>query len=580
MATSRDNLRGLVVHPPVPLPNEGPNERYMRDPVAFTEDVFATYFEEAKRGLDTWQKEVMWAVAEYSHVAVTGANNVGKSAVAAWLQWWFLCTRVKPIVPVTSVSQHQLINVLWTESRRWYDRSSDLQKAFFFHATSINHKSSDTWYSKAIVARQETDRTAGGRTVTAGLQGLHNEHLLFILDEASNVADPNWEAAESSIRSENHKIFAISNPLRLQGRLFEIFHLGRFKKYWYTRQVSFRESSNMNSGKAKEMAEQEIQALGPESPVVQIRYEGKFPKLGGEDTLPSYQDVLDAMMRSRDADEEAVNTLLNIIEEHGEDVIDSEYNKNQLRAYAEKLDRQADGIASGIIGQLDYSIEPLYRTVVNLPTTDTLMKSWQNITSRYFSGPCRMGVDLARFGGNETVFCVRRGYRVVEMKGYHGLKQQGILGHIKMAFVRFPDLEVAIVDKTGLAGDMAIADPLIEEGYSIVTVGFGESSTKPDKYANIASEMWLDDIAGNIKQLLLPSDDMLLSQLTTRPYEPSGKTETQLKIAPKQKMAISPDRADSVGLAFCKVEIADINEYDDDYEDDYEEPTVTGEFHL
>jgi hypothetical protein len=132
-----------------------------------------------------------------------------------------------------------------------------------------------TWFALARTAKKQHDMASGDNEHVTGLQGMHAPHLLFVLDEASGIEDPNWEAAESSIREADNRLLAISNPLRVSGRMFQIFNLARYQKYWFTKQVGYLDSSRLNDQKRK-IIEDQIEMYGENSPIVKFAF-GKFP---------------------------------------------------------------------------------------------------------------------------------------------------------------------------------------------------------------------------------------------------------------------------------------------------------------
>jgi len=151
----------------------------------------------------------------------------------------------------------------------------------------------------------------GKKRSATGLQGFHQRHLLFELDEASDVEDPNWDAAESSLRLDDNKILAAANPIHTVGRMWQIFNLAKYKKYWYGRQVSYLESSLVD----KNLAEMQIDLYGKNSDIVQVRWFGKFPGKETSDILPSFQAVTQAVDRGRNQDIEALQHLVDAVKE-------------------------------------------------------------------------------------------------------------------------------------------------------------------------------------------------------------------------------------------------------------------------
>jgi hypothetical protein len=500
--------------------------------------------------LDGWQKEVLAAFAEHNYVAVTGGNSVGKSTVAAVVIWTYQKTRPNAVGQATSIDSIQLSHVLWAELRRWYDRGPELQKAFEFRDHSFYHRQhKKTWWMLARTARRQHDiNLKDGGEHSTGLQGIHAPHVLMVIDEGSGVEDPNWEAAESSIREPDNRLFAISNPLRVSGRMFQIFNLENFRKYWYTRQVSYKECPRID----KKIAEDQIAMLGGEdSPVVQIRFLGQFPKRGADDTLPSYDGVKRAMVRSRAADVEAIDIILRLVD--GEVPVECYYSYEVLQDYKEKFSYERE---------TDFLPEYLYSAKVNMPKPP---KRWLDMVADYFAGPCRLGIDLARYGSAETVFAVRRGWRIVELRPRYHIDTIQILATIRELFGFYPGMDLVIVDKTGLLGD-AVCDMLKLEKIPSIAVGFGEAAIVSEDFRNQATEMWFE-VANNIERISLPYDLQLLTQFTTRKYGFTGKALQKAiedKESMKRRKLPSPDRADSVCLAVKRVQIIS-----DDLVDDY-----------
>lgn len=504
-------------------------------------------------------------MTEYNYVAVTGANNVGKSTIASIVIWTFQKTRPFAVGQATSVDSIQLSVVLWAELRRWYDRSLELQRAFEFHDRSFFHRQHrKTWWMIARTARKQRDINLkdGGEHVT-GLQGIHAPHVLMVIDEASGVEDPNWEAAESSIREPDNKLFAISNPLRVSGRMFQVFHIDTFRKYWYTRSVSYLECARID----KEMADEQIQMLGgPTNPVVQIRFFGRFPERGADDTRPTYDQVQRAMARARDNDIKAINILLRLME--GGVPVDCYYNADTLKDYLQKFSFNRE---------TDFLPEYLYKA--KLVGVRNPPKVWLDLVAHYFSGPCRLGVDLAGYGTSETVFAVRRGWRIVELRPRHHIGQPEILANIRELYKFYDNMDMVLVDKTGLYGE-GVCDSLKEDSIPSVAVGFGESSMVAEEFANQATEMWFE-FAENIDQMELPYDLQLLSQMTTRPYKFTGKKLQKVVMSKDQMKARkvpSPDRADAVGLAVKRIQIVTDDQMDDTLEQELWEPEDEGTF--
>lgn len=96
--------------------------------------------------------------------------------------------------------------------------------------------------------------------------------MLFIVDEASGVADPIMEAILGTLTGENNKLLMCGNPTRTSGTFYDAFHADRALYKYHT--VSSADSQRTN----KQNIESLIRKYGRESNVVLVRVFGEFPK--------------------------------------------------------------------------------------------------------------------------------------------------------------------------------------------------------------------------------------------------------------------------------------------------------------
>jgi len=162
-----------------------------------------------------------------------------------------------------------------------------------------------------------------------------------------------------------------------------------------------------------------------------------------------------------------------------------------------------------------------------------------------------------------------------------------IQGRVKNAFDVFTGLEIAIIDSTGIAGGIGVVDPLVNEGYSVIELGFGSPSTDKHRYYNMAAELWMF-ISDNSDKVILPDSDILISQFTSRRYFYTGKTAQQVRIESKDDMKKrklpSPDHPDSCCLSYAPIVIEEEGDYENEgatiIEEEILMPEVEGEFGL
>ena len=111
------------------------------------------------------------------------------------------------------------------------------------------------------------------RTATKpeNMQGFHEDNMLFIVDEASGVADPIMEAILGTLSGANNKLLMCGNPTKTSGTFYDSHTRDRALYKCHT--VSSVDSIRTN----KENIESLIKKYGWESNVVRVRVRGEFP---------------------------------------------------------------------------------------------------------------------------------------------------------------------------------------------------------------------------------------------------------------------------------------------------------------
>lgn len=229
--------------------------QYRKDPVLFAEEVL-------KFEPDEWQRDALMDLAESPKVAIKSGQGVGKTGLEAVALLWFLCCYPYPRIVATAPTKQQLHDVLWSEVSKWMSRSPLLSEILKWTKTYIYMVGNEKrWFAVA--------RTA---TKPENMQGFHEDNMLFIVDEASGVADPIMEAILGTLSGENNRLLMCGNPTRTSGIFYDAFHADR-AMYKY-RTVSSADSQRTNKQNIKAL----IRKYGRESNVVLVRVFGEFPK--------------------------------------------------------------------------------------------------------------------------------------------------------------------------------------------------------------------------------------------------------------------------------------------------------------
>lgn len=169
--------------------------------------------------------------------------------------------------------------------------------------------------------------------------------------------------------------------------------------------------------------------------------------------------------------------------------------------------------------------------------------------------PLIIGVDVARFGHDDTVIYPRLGddARSFGFKRYNGLDTVQVVARIIETIQDFEKLNKKV---SGLFIDggmygASVCDQLRALGYNPQEVYFGNVATDK-RYRYRADEMW-GKLRDNLTRLCLPNDPLLLSQLTQRQYGfmTNGRITLETKDAMKDRGLDSPDVPDALALTYA-----------------------------
>lgn len=181
----------------------------------------------------------------------------------------------------------------------------------------------------------------------------------------------------------------------------------------------------------------------------------------------------------------------------------------------------------------------------------------------YHREPLRIGVDVARFGDDQTVLTLRRGRKVFEQIRYRGLDTMEVAAKVYEIYMkhRSNNYETFIfVDGIGVGA--GVVDKLKElKVPNIVDVVSGATATDSRQYANKRAELWgrMRDWLENSKPQI-PNDSELKQDIISPEYGFNGKMQIQLekKADMKSRGMASPDSGDSLAMTFEDVWITSL----------------------
>ncbi len=170
--------------------------------------------------------------------------------------------------------------------------------------------------------------------------------------------------------------------------------------------------------------------------------------------------------------------------------------------------------------------------------------------SMYSHAPKVIGVDVARFGSDETVFYFRQGLQSYPMKTYRGLDTQTIGELINQEAKEFK-ADAVFIDAVGIGA--GVVDKVRALGVQgVYECNGGSQALRNKEFVNRNAEMW-----HKVKEWLksggsIPDDSTLCDQLSNREYGYDNTSRLQLekKEDMKKRGLSSPDRADALALTF------------------------------
>lgn len=248
---------------------------YRDEPVLFVTEVL---------GADPlpWQREFLMHVATGERrISVRAGHGVGKSTACAWLLLWHMFTRLPQKSVCTAPTAGQLFDALFSEVKHWAQKlPAPLRDTIEIYSDRIVQRGAPE--SSFISARtSSSDRPEA-------LAGIHSENVLIIVDEASAVPEPVFEAAAGSMSGHSATTVLIGNPTRNTGLFFKTHH--QLSSDWQTMHVSCLDNRLV----AKDFIKQIAATYGETSNAYRVRVLGEFALRDDDSLIPA--DLVDSAM--------------------------------------------------------------------------------------------------------------------------------------------------------------------------------------------------------------------------------------------------------------------------------------------
>lgn len=160
----------------------------------------------------------------------------------------------------------------------------------------------------------------------------------------------------------------------------------------------------------------------------------------------------------------------------------------------------------------------------------------------------RLGIDVARFGDDETVIFPRQGLAAFNPVGMRGATTDAIAARVMRAKDSWGS-ELEVIDDTGgWAG--GVIDQCALAGVNLLAINASGKATNP-RYYNARAENWFEMAAMIKRGMSLPDVPGFVDELCTPRYTfKDGKFLLEDKEMTKTLLGRSPDHADALALTF------------------------------
>ena len=228
---------------------------------------------------------------------------------------------------------------------------------------------------------------------------------------------------------------------------------------------------------------------------------------------------------------------------------DNPFCPEELRLQAEKCRRESPEDYEHI-----WQGEPIrqgnYKLISSQKVRQAFVKKMDGCTS-----PLVIGLDIARFGDDQTSFCFRRGRWCIRFESYRKLDNVAV-ANLATNFIRTCQPHRIFMDVGGQGA--GVYDILKDRGFGEIIRGiyFGEKALNDERYYNRRAEMW-DEVRQWLDMkpsVQLPPDEELLDDLTSinKKYDRRGRLRLEEKDELKKRLGRSPDKGDALALTFAE----------------------------
>jgi hypothetical protein len=452
------------------------------------------FFSEHALGHKTWskQREILTSVRDNEKTAVRACHGSSKTFTAAEAAVWFLNYFPFSKVITTAPTFTQIKMLLWAEINSVYVNS--------------RIKLEGECLSTDIKTEEHDHYAIGFSTDTpARAEGWHAPALLFIFDEAKGIPQWLWDSARGAMTGGLCRwlVLSTTDGVQVGEQYYKIFNS---ENDWNKIHISAFDTPYVTGEKFRSIEIPDLQR-------------------------PDRFTVLYISPADLNIQIATPKWIADCMAEWGED----------SPLYLTKT-----------LGQI---VDASADSIIKISQVEQMFANW---TKPDFNadGAEEIGVDVARGGADDCSLWKRKGMKVIDHRviSPKAMPEKAKLVYVAEEVERFAGYNKKIrikPDDTGLGG--GVTDILQSHGYNVVPVNNGAEANDPDRYPNVASEMWFE-VGKIIQEIACPENARLMAELVNRKskgLDKKGRRVVESKDDYKARHGSkSPDDADGFLLCF------------------------------
>lgn len=222
-------------------------------------------------------------------------------------------------------------------------------------------------------------------------------------------------------------------------------------------------------------------------------------------------------------------------------------NHKQIQKWIDDYGDDSDFVRVRVKGQ-----EPRVGSLQFIPNDIVNEAAGKNLhPDIYKHAPKLLGVDVARFGDDQSVIIRRQGLAATGLKKFRG-KNTMELASLVAQEIQVYKPNAVFIDVVGIGA--GVVDRLRQLDYDVIEVNTGNKPLNYKKFYNKRAEIWSDMREWLRHSAAIPDDTELRDDLTGIEYgfDSSERMRLEKKKDMKKRGLASPDCADALALTFAE----------------------------